>query len=65
MVDNCTYDNVKLLHELSCLAWFIEHHGLPEAKRTKKADCKKMLEALQKDLNKHIKVLQKMVCSCK
>lgn len=57
------YDKIKLLTELSKLAWFLEKHALQDAKS---ADDKKSLEeltAIYRDIEKHIGQLQKSVCT--
>jgi len=54
MLDNCNYDKIKVLHELSCVAWFLEKHGLQDAKSVGDEQCCKVFENLKKDLEKHI-----------
>lgn len=52
-MDNCTYDLVKLLHQMSLLNAYVDRH----AKKNARSQCKKNLAAFQKDLKKHMKVL--------
>ncbi len=65
ILDNCKYDKIKLLHELSCISWFIQKHGKEDAKTTGDTECHAAFEELQKDLEKHIAKLEKMLCTCK
>lgn len=66
MLDNCLYDKIKILHHVSCILWFIEKHAKEDAKKTNDTECLKILEELEKDLEKHVKNLKKIVCQdCK
>ncbi len=60
-LENCCYDKTKLLHELSCISWFIEKHAQPEAKKTKDKEFEDLLKKLQKDLSPHIKNLHALI----
>lgn len=57
-MDNCTYNKMKLLHELSKLTGFIEKHAKEDAKASKHNSCVKAIDALHADLLKHIKTIQ-------
>lgn len=61
MLDHCTYDKVKLLHEFSCLLWFIENHAKVNAKAENQEEHLAMLEKLSKDIDEHITELEKIV----
>ena len=61
-LENCCYDKIKLLHELSCMAWFIEKHAQPEALKKKDADYHKILTKLHKDLLPYIEELKVATC---
>lgn len=63
MLDNCSYNKIKLLHELSCLLWFLEKHAIKDAENAGDRDCVELLTALQRDLNKHLEKLNKSVCT--
>jgi hypothetical protein len=63
MMDNCKYNKVKVLHDLSALCWFIEKHALDDAKKIKDDACLKKLQELSKDLEKHL-VAFKCPCKC-
>ena len=59
MLDSCTYDKVKLLHELSCIAWFIKHHGLEDTKNAGDQQAHDLFAALEQDLERYIEELKK------
>jgi len=59
-LENCVYDKIKILHELSCLLWFIEKHAKKDAQGN--AECTAYLERLEKDLEKYVQELKDMVC---
>ena len=66
MLDNCKYNKVKLLHELCSMSWFIEKHGLNDAKNLNDNDCIKILEDIKKDIDEHAKkISDSMLCKCK
>jgi len=54
MLKHCTYDKVKLLHELSSLLWFIENHAKSDAQKAEDKQCYEVLEKLAKDLEKYV-----------
>lgn len=58
MLDHCTYDRIKLLHELSRLLWFIEKHGKPNAKEEGDQQLFDNLEKLAQDLEKNVAQLK-------
>ena len=62
MMHNCKYDKIKIAHKLSALAWFIEKHGKDDAKKSGDSECISAMEALQKDLLKHLAVFEKLMC---
>lgn len=61
MLDHCTYDKIKLLHEISSIIWFIEKHGKEDAQHAKEHACHELLERLKQDLEKYIDELYKLV----
>lgn len=61
MLDHCTYDKIKLLHEISSLVWFIEHHAKGDAKTAKDVACQELLDKLAQDLEKYIVKLREML----
>lgn len=62
MLDNTTYDKIKLIYKMSDLAWFIEKHALGDARSSGDQDCVDALVGIQRDLQKHIEKLQKAMC---
>lgn len=63
-MDNCKYNKVKILHDLSALCWFIQKHALEDAKKANDADCVKKLQELSKDLEKHLEAFKHCPCKC-
>ncbi|MFA5075248.1 MAG: hypothetical protein WC436_04050 [Candidatus Babeliales bacterium] len=57
MLSNCRYNKVKVLHDMSKLLWFIEKHGIGDARQGDDSNCMKVLADLKRDLEKHIKSL--------
>ncbi|HJZ22964.1 MAG TPA: hypothetical protein VJ201_00755 [Candidatus Babeliales bacterium] len=62
MIPNCKYDKIKVTHKLSSLAWFIEQHGKTDAKAAGDDACLAAMELLHADLNKHLKLFEKLLC---
>lgn len=62
MLDNVTYDKIKLLYKMSDLAWFIEKHALADAQNAGDKECADSLMGIQRDLQKHIEKLQRSMC---
>lgn len=60
-MDNCTYYKFKLINEMSKLAGFVEMYGLKDARSAKHAKCGQLLQALHKDLHRHINQLRKQL----
>ena len=62
MLDNVSYDKIKLLHELSCMIWFLEKHALKDAQAAGDTECYDLFVMLNKDLQKHIEKIRGSVC---
>lgn len=62
ILDNTSYNKIKLLYKLSELAWFIEKHALLDAQTAGDKENADALLALQRDLQKHIEKLHKAAC---
>lgn len=62
MLDNGSYNKIKLLYKLSELSWFIEKHAILDAQSAGDPACAETMLALQRDLQKHIEKLQRSVC---
>jgi hypothetical protein len=61
MLDNCSYNNVKLLHDLSRLLWFLKKHAIQDALRANDTDSMLMYEKLEKDLQEYIERLEELI----
>ncbi len=61
MVDNATYDKIKLYYKLTDLAWFIDKHALKDV--TDK-HCAEILQNLKGDLEKHLDKLKSTLKEC-
>jgi hypothetical protein len=64
-MDNCTYNKMKLLKDLALIDAFIGRHGKKDAKSAKHNGCEKMLEQLQRDIQKHMKNLKTVLAESK
>lgn len=62
MLKDCKYNNVKILHEISCLTWFIDKHAKTQAQNAGDKACEQLLEKLYDDLKKYIDQLEKEIC---
>ncbi len=62
MLDNSTYNKVKMLSQLSELCWFIDKHALKDAESSGDQECVDAMKAIHSDLEKHIEKLQKSMC---
>jgi hypothetical protein len=62
MLDNVSFDKIKLLYKLSDLLWFIEKHALLDAQNAGDKECVDALVGIQRDFQKHIEKLQKSMC---
>lgn len=62
MLDNSTYNKVKLIYQLSKMIWFIDKHSLLDANNAGDKECAESLVNLKKDLEKYLEKLQKSVC---
>ena len=61
MLNDCKYNKVKLLHELSSMAWFVEKCCIKDAQVAGDAGCIELMKMLQNDLNKYVKILEDTV----
>lgn len=59
MLQDYSYDKVKLLHELSRIGNFVKKHALPKAKRKKMPQSVELYSELLKDVNKNVGRLSK------
>lgn len=63
MLDNASYNKIKLIHELSCICWFIEKHGKVDAKAAGDQELLNVLNSLKNDLEKYLERLQQAMCT--
>lgn len=61
MLENCNYNKIRLLHDLSKIVWYLEKHAKRDAKEGGHELCHAMCEELQKDLEKHIEKVSKAI----
>jgi len=59
MLDNCAYNRIKLLHDLSKISWFIEKCCDQDSAACAHDDCKQTIARAQKDLDALIDFLHK------
>ncbi len=57
-MDDCNYSKVKLLHDLSRIAWYLDKHAKKDANTSGHVLCQKVCEELQADLDKHMEKLR-------
>ena len=60
MLDNCTYDKIKILQELSSLLWFLQKHAHKEVPASDA--CHRLIQDLEKDLEKYVAAFKEQVC---
>lgn len=61
MLKNCNYDKIRLLHDLSRIAWHLDKHAKEDAKNGGHDWCGGMYEELRLDLEKHIGKLKQAI----
>lgn len=61
-LQNNQYNNIKLLHELSCLVWFLQNHCYTDAKEAGDDESVVVYEALENILEEYIQKLKHKVC---
>jgi hypothetical protein len=58
MLDNCSYNKIKLLHQLSSQLWFIQKHALQDAQAAGDIECIQMLQEIEVTLQSHLERLR-------
>jgi hypothetical protein len=58
MLNDCNYNKVRLLHDLSRINWYLKKHAKEDAKKHGHPLCHTMCEEMEKDLEKHIDKLR-------
>lgn len=64
MMNNDQYDKIKIAHELSCIAWFIEKHAKENAKKLNDKECLATFEEIQKFAEKYAEKLKELIGKC-
>jgi len=62
MLDDCQYDKIKVLQELSSIAWFIEKHAKENAKQAGDQECALILDQIKRDIDGNIAKLHAITC---
>ena len=63
-IHNHFYDKIKIMHELSCLAWFIEQHALQDAQKASDDTFKQYLQKLHSELSRNLAELKEQIAEC-
>ena len=58
MLNDCNYNKVRLLHDLSRINWYLKKHAKEDAKKHGHPLCLAMCEEMEKDMEKHIDKLR-------
>lgn len=58
MLNDCNYNKVRLLHDLSRIVWYLKKHAKEDAKKHEHPLCHAMCEEIEQDLEKHIDKLR-------
>lgn len=61
MLENCNYNKVRLLHDLSRIIWYLKKHAKADAKKAGHEECHKICIELEKDLEKHVKTISQRI----
>jgi hypothetical protein len=62
MLDNASYDKVKVLYKLSEVLWFLDKHAIQDAETAGDLETRDILKNLHRDLQAHIEKLRQAVC---
>lgn len=64
-MDNCSYNKIKLMHDIACADWFIEQFATKDAAKVKgHKECGRLYATVQKQLERALELLQKAQCEC-
>jgi len=64
MMNDCKYNKIKLLHELSSIAWFIDKCGLQDAQESGDTKCVELFKSIRSELDTYIRHLEDSVKKC-
>ena len=59
MLDNCCYNQIKILHDLSNIAWFLKECCQQDAQTCDHDTCKETIRMVAKDVNALIEKIHK------
>ena len=59
MLNDCAYNKIKLMHDLSRISWFIEKHCKNDASACEQSGCSDLYKSVQKALDDQIEMLKK------
>ena len=59
MLDDCCYDQIKILHDLSKIAFFLKNSCQKDVKKCNHNNCEKSLGALGKEIDALIEKVHK------
>lgn len=60
-VSNCFYDKVRILHDLCRVVWFIQKHGIADARKEGNKECRALFDAINVQLQEYIEELRSML----
>jgi hypothetical protein len=58
MLNDCNYNKVRLMHDLSRIVWYLKKHAKKDANVEGHVLCHKLCEEIEADLEKHIEKLR-------
>ena len=58
VLNDCNYNKVRLLHDLSRIVWYLEKHAKQDAKKEGHKLCHVVCDDIRKDLEKHMEKLR-------
>ncbi len=61
MLEDCNYNKVRLLHDLSRIVWYLKKHAKKDAKKAGHRECHNLCVELEKDLERHIKKINETI----
>jgi hypothetical protein len=62
MLDNCTYNKIKLTHEISHMLWFLHKHAVQDAQAAGDVGFLQVIQELERDLQKNLDRLRQEMC---
>lgn len=59
MLDDCNYNKLRLVHDLSRIIWYLDKHAIDDAEKAGHLECLTLYKNLHKDLELHMQKLIK------